>query len=101
MDQIKVLGRELGLSVFHLEIMRELPDNMVRAWLRREDRVTEKCGDPLTWEILVKSLQKIGQTGIADDILIEKYRENEKSMYMYVHYSNYYMVQGQSTKSPL
>ena len=63
--------------------MKSLPDDIVRAWLRMEDSVMEKCGDPLTWEILVKALQKIRQTGIADDILREKCWENEKGMYMY------------------
>ena len=41
---------------------------MVRAWLRKQDHVKEKSGDPLTWKALVEALKKIGQQGIADDI---------------------------------
>ena len=63
--------------------MNSLPDDMVRSWLRMDYRVMEECGDPLTWEILVIALQKTGQNGIADDILREKCRKNEKGMYMY------------------
>ena len=71
-SQIHRLGGELGLIVFNLEEMQTLPDDMVKAWLRKEDKVKEKSGDPLTWNILVKTLHKIGQNGIADDILREK-----------------------------
>ena len=67
-NQIKRLGGELGLSVFNLERMQNLPDDLVKAWLRKEDRVRETSGDPLTWEALVRALQRIGQRGIADDI---------------------------------
>ena len=70
--QIHLLGGELGLIVFNLEKMQNLPNDMVKAWLRKEDKVKEKSGDPLTWNILVKALQTIGQDGIADDILREK-----------------------------
>ena len=69
-SQIEKLGGELGLSIFNLEKMQNLPGDMVKAWLRREDGVMEKCGDSLTWEALVKALDKIGQTGIADEIRI-------------------------------
>ena len=55
--------------MFNLEKMQNLPDDMVKAWLRKEDRVKEKSGDPLTWRVLVAALQKIGQNGVADDIL--------------------------------
>ena len=74
MDQSQIvrLGGVLGLSIFRLEKMQALPDDMVKAWLRKEDDVKKKCGDPLTWEALVKALNKIGQTGIADDILRDK-----------------------------
>ena len=70
--QIHLLGGELGLIVFNLEKMQNLPNDMVKAWLRKEDNVKKKSGDPLTWNILVKALQTIGQDGIADDILREK-----------------------------
>ena len=68
-DQIQRLGGELGLSVFNLEKMQNLPGDMVRAWLRQQDNVKEKSGDPLTWSVLVVALRNIGQNGVADDIL--------------------------------
>lgn len=71
-EQIKLLGQELGLLFFTVDGMTNLPQDMVAAWLRMEDKVTEKCGDPLTWEVLVKALKKIGQNGIANTILREK-----------------------------
>ena len=48
--QIHLLGGELGLIVFNLEKMQTLPNDMVKAWLRKEDKVKEKSGDPLTLE---------------------------------------------------
>ena len=68
-DQIRQLGGELGLSVFNLEKMQNLPGDMVRAWLRQQDGVQKKSSDLLTWRVLVVALQKIGQNGVADDIL--------------------------------
>ena len=70
--QIHLLGGELGLIVFNLEKMQNLPNDMVKAWHRKEDNVKKKSGDPLAWNILVKALQTIGRDGIADDILREK-----------------------------
>ena len=70
--QILHLGAMLGLCMFNLERMQNLPDDLVKAWLRKEDRVRETSGDPLTWEALVKALQGIGQRGIADDITRDK-----------------------------
>ena len=74
-SQIEELGGELGLNIFNLEKMQRLPGDMVKAWLRKENKVTEKCGDPLTWETLVKVLDKIEQTGIADEIRKDKCRQ--------------------------
>ena len=71
-QQIRLLGGELGLDVFNLEKMHNLPGDMVKAWLRKEDNVLGKCGDQLTWGVLVKALQRIGQNGIARDILRNK-----------------------------
>ena len=73
-SQIVELGGELGLSIFRLEKMQNLPGDMVKAWLIKQDNVKEKCGDPLTWEALVKVLHKIEQRGIADDILRDKHK---------------------------
>ena len=67
--QIRQLGGELGLSVFNLEKMQNLPGDMVSAWLRRQDNVEEKSSGPLTWRVLVVALKKLGQNGVAGDIL--------------------------------
>ena len=89
MDQIKLLGGELGLNVFNLEKMKTLPQDMVKSWLRQEDDVKKKCGDPLTWEALVKALQTLGQTGIADKILAQKCQPTGRSgitMWIFIFY---------------
>ena len=70
--QILRLGGELGLDLYNLEKMKDLPYDMVTAWLQKQDHVKEKSGDPLTWKALVDALQRIGQQGIADDILKDK-----------------------------
>ena len=71
----KLLGGELGLDVHRLEKMQDLPADMVRAWLRRDDKVTERCGDRLTWNVLVEKLREIGVTGVANDILTIECRQ--------------------------
>ena len=71
-NQITRLGGALGLNVFKLEKMKTLPDDMVRSWLRKDDEVKKKCGDPLTWEALINALQTLGKNGIADEILAQK-----------------------------
>ena len=78
-NQITRLGGELGLNVFKLEKMKILPDDMVKSWLRKEDDVKKKCGDPLTWEALVKALRTLGQTGIADEIFAQKCQPSGRS----------------------
>ena len=78
-SQLKHLGGKLGLNVYKVENMQNLPADMVRAWLRKEDSVQEECGDPLTWNVLVKALKKIGQTGIAGDILRDKCGQSQTS----------------------
>ena len=70
--QIQQLGGELGLDLYNLEKMKDLPYDMVRAWLRKQDHVKEKSGDQLTWKALVDALERIGQQGIADDIFKDK-----------------------------
>ena len=71
-DQIKLLGGALGLNVFKLEKMKTLPQDMVTSWLRKDDEVKKKCGDPLTWEALVNALRTLGKKGIADEIFVQK-----------------------------
>ena len=43
-------------------------DDVIAAWLRKEDQVTDK-GEP-SWAVLISALKhrRIGQTGIADKI---------------------------------
>ena len=88
-NQITRLGGELGLNVFKLEKMKTLPDDMVRSWLRQEDDVKEKCSDPLTWEALVNALRTRGQTGIADEIFVQKCQPSGRSgitMWIFIFY---------------
>ena len=59
------------MSTFNVQNKKNVQD-IVYAWLTKEDKVKEKSGDPLTWEALVKALRKIGQSGIAEDILREE-----------------------------
>ena len=78
--QIQRLGGELGLEVYSLNKMQNLPQDMVEAWLRKEDSVIEKCGHTLTWKVLASKLQKIGQKGIACDILRDKCGQTESGI---------------------
>ena len=68
------MGGALGLTYDILEKMKALPDDMVAAWLRREDYVITSSGEP-TWRTLVKALRRVGQEGIAREI-IEKVEKN-------------------------
>lgn len=62
-DQIKRLGRALGLSHSKLGRMTDLPAEMVSAWLRKEDEARN-----LTYSSLVNALKEIGQNEIAEQI---------------------------------
>ena len=62
------LGGALGLNHFKLEKMRNFPSDLVSAWIRREDNVLTKSGDP-TWNTLIVALETIGQKGVAQDII--------------------------------
>ena len=67
-DHISTVGGVLGLSYSKLRKMTKYPDdNMVAAWLRREDFVMSMSGEP-TWRTLVEALRKVGQEGTARDI---------------------------------
>ena len=61
------MGGALGLSYNTLHKMTKYPDDMVAAWLRREDFVMSMSGEP-TWRTLVEALRKVGQEGTARDI---------------------------------
>ena len=67
-NQVLSVGGALGLAFSVLRRMKVLPDEMVAAWLRREDYVSEEP----TWRALVKALKRVGQSGLAETI------ENDK-----------------------
>ena len=66
-DHICTVGGALGLSYSKLRKMTKFPDDMVAAWLRKEDHVMSMSGEP-TWRTLAEALRKVGQGGIAGDI---------------------------------
>ena len=69
-QQIRHLGGALGLMYSTLEKMSDYPDDMVAAWLRKEDNVIPESGEP-SWRSLVQALKKIGQEGVAGKIETE------------------------------
>ena len=80
-DKLRDLGGALGLLYPNLERMNNnILDGMTAAWLNKEDNVLDKNkgGDP-TWRRLVEALEKIGQKGVAEDI-INKITFNETEL---------------------
>ena len=68
-------GGALGLYYPHLRRMSPLLDEMVAAWLNREDNVLTASGEP-SWASLIKALQDTNQPGIAKKIaegIIDQY----------------------------
>ena len=68
------LGLVLGLRQAKVKALMDSPtflDDVITAWLRKEDQVTEK-GEP-SWTVLVNALnhRRVGQTGIANNIAKE------------------------------
>ncbi len=61
------VGEALGLYYPHLRKMNPLLEELVAAWLNREDNVQSASGDP-SWASLSKALRDIGQSGTADKI---------------------------------
>ena len=68
------VGGALGLAYDKLRRMTKFPDEMVAAWLRREDIVMNVSGRP-TWRTLVEALRRVGQEGIARDIMESESRQ--------------------------
>ena len=66
-DELIGVGGALGLYYPHLRRMNPLLEEMVAAWLNREDNVLSASGDP-SWASLIKALQDINQPGIAKKI---------------------------------
>ena len=76
-DQLRRLGGSLGLRFPTLCRMNNLPDEMVAAWLRRQEDVLERSGEP-TYERLALALEEIGQNGLAQDVRKQKHAKNVK-----------------------
>ena len=77
MEKIHIynLGVVLGLRQNKVKSMMDSAtflDDVIAAWLRKEDRVKKK-GEP-SWTVLNKALKhpRVGQTGIADNIAHER-----------------------------
>ena len=70
-NQIRSLGGALGLLYPNLKKMESPLEDMVEAWLRKDDNVLTRSGPP-TWKSLVKALKDIGNNGIAEKIIHEK-----------------------------
>ena len=66
-EDLTNLGGALGLSYPKLRNMEPLCNDMVAAWLNKEDEVMDQSGEP-SWNSLKTALRKIGQTGLADSI---------------------------------
>ena len=65
------LGLLLGLRQTKVKALKDSDtflDDVITAWLRKEDQVTDK-GEP-SWTVLISALKhrRVGQTGIADEI---------------------------------
>ena len=52
--------------------MTKLPDEMVAAWLNRQDGVLTRGGGEPTWNRLAEALKRVGQIGMAKDIRMRK-----------------------------
>ena len=69
------LGLVMGLTQIKVKEMMKSEtflDDVIAAWLRKEDNVKEK-GEP-SWTVLINALKhrRVSQTGIADDIAKDK-----------------------------
>ena len=72
------LGIVLGLRQNKVKTLKDSEtflDDVITAWLRKEDQVAEK-GEP-SWTVLVDALKhrRVGQTGIANTIAKDHLRE--------------------------
>ena len=74
-SHIYLLGLVLGIRQTKLKALKDSDtflDDVISAWLRKEDQVKEK-GDP-SWTVLVNALKhaRVGQSGISDKIAKDK-----------------------------
>lgn len=65
--QLIGVGAALGLYRHNLKRMKDLLEDMVAAWLRENDNVTEASGSP-SWTTLATALEDIGHERIASRI---------------------------------
>ena len=67
------LGGALGLNITELKRVsgQELPLELAGRWLREDDDVHKTSGTP-SWSSLIKALQAVGATGVADKIKRER-----------------------------
>ena len=52
--------------------MKSLPNEMVAAWLRREEGILRRSGEP-TYERLAEALEEMEQNGLAKDVREQKH----------------------------
>ena len=71
-EQLINLGGALGLRYTTLGRMKSLPNDMVAAWLRREEGVLKRSGEP-NYEKLAEALDEMEQNGLAKDVREQKY----------------------------
>ena len=74
-EQLINLGGALGLRYTTLGRMKTLPNEMVAAWLRREEGVLKRSGEP-TYERLAEVLEEMDQNGPAKDVREQKYAKH-------------------------
>ena len=65
--ELMELGGALGLRYPHLQQMTSLKNQIVAAWLNKEDNVVTVSGPP-SWANLARALRNIDQNGIANTI---------------------------------
>ena len=77
METTHIYNLGLVLGLIHGKVKAKMNsdiflDDVITAWLRKEDKVTEK-GEP-SWTVLVNALKhrRVGQTGIANKIAKDK-----------------------------
>ena len=81
-EELINLGDELGLSYPRLKQMTPLPEEMVAAWLSKEDIVLKRTGQP-TWSSLADALKRIGQASLAEKIITKRMEQrSRKSMHL-------------------
>ena len=72
LEQLRLLGLALGLHYPTVKGMKSLLDDLIHAWLLRQDDVIKRSGEP-TYERLALALEEIGQNGLAQDVREQKY----------------------------